>query len=634
MAKKVVDKANKNTKENRNYKKVRTNQEVKDYSANYYLIPVMIVLCIIPLIVRLKMYNPDLMQYSWFPNSDNHADFFLYYKQWVFIIISQLAALILVLRFLFNRKELIFFSLLIPLIIYAVSAMLSTVFSQNISFSLKGSFAQFESVFALLGYCILIYYIVTFTNNESDFKSLYKSLLIGAAVITVIGVFQFIGLDLFASELGHKLILPSQYRGLELNMKFESGRVYSTLYNPNYVGVYAALVIPMILIMILFERKIVNIIVSVILLFGLIMCVYGAKSLTGVLGLIMASICILIFMWRLCIKRYYVTIPTIIIIVLGVLYFSVYSNSNLIIKLKNDLSNSKTDNTLTSMYIKDDYVSLTYNRNEIKIKCQQNDNILKLMVYDSSNKELQLEFDQDNNQQYTIADSRFNGLLLGWDTEISGAFYVKCKGNIYKFTNYTTDNNYYYINEYNKLDQIIDPPKAIFTDYEKFATGRGYIWSRTIPLLKKYILWGSGPDTYVLAFPQQDYLGRTRNFYPGSVLTKPHNLYLQIGVQTGVVSLIAFLVLYIMYFINSVRIYIKGIYNSYYAKIGLAVFVSTISYMFTGLTNDSSICTAPVFWSLLGIGIAANLKAKPLIMEEAKRLKEAKKAKKSMEVQE
>jgi len=59
MAKKVVDKANKNTKENRNYKKVRTNQEVKDYSANYYLIPVMIVLCIIPLIVRLKMYNPD-----------------------------------------------------------------------------------------------------------------------------------------------------------------------------------------------------------------------------------------------------------------------------------------------------------------------------------------------------------------------------------------------------------------------------------------------------------------------------------------------------------------------------------------------------------------------------------------------
>ena len=626
-------KSNKKAKKNKYYIKGKTSQVANENADNHFLIPIMIILCIIPLIVRLKMYNPNLMQYSWFPNSNNHADFFLYYKQWIFIIISQLAALILFFRFLFNRKELKFYSFLIPLMIYAVFSLLSTMLSKDIYFSLKGGFAQFESVFVLLGYCILIYYIVTYANNETDFKSLYKSLLIGVAIIITIGVFQFIGLDFFGSELGRNLILPTQYRGLELNMKFESGRVYSTLYNPNYVGVYAALVIPMILIMMLFERKIINIIVSSILVFGLIICVYGAKSLTGVLGLIVASICILIFMWRLCIKRFYVTIPIIAIIVLGVLYFSVYSNNNLLIKLKNDLSNSKTDNTLTSMYIKNDCVSLIYKGNEIKIKCQQSDNILKLMVYDSSNKELQLEFVQDNNQQYAISDSRFDGLLLGWDTEISGAFYIQYEYSIFKFTNYTTDNNYYYINEYNKLDQIIDPPKAIFTDYEKFASGRGYIWSRTIPLLKKYILWGSGPDTFVLAFPQQDYLGRYKNNYIGSVLTKPHNLYLQIGVQTGVISLLAFLVFYMMYFINSFRLYIKGIYNSYYAKIGLAVFVSTISYMFTGLTNDSSICTAPVFWALLGIGIAANLKAKPFILEEAKRIKEAKREKKGNEAQ-
>jgi len=316
------------------------------------------------------------------------------------------------------------------------------------------------------------------------------------------------------------------------------------------------------------------------------------------------------------IKRYYISIPIIIIILSSILYFFASSNNNFIQKLKNNLTNSKTNFTIEAMYTTDDYVSFIYKGNEIRIKCTiDNNGILVLSSYDKNNNELEMDYDQVKSK-YIIKDDRFDGIVIGWEMERPGAFYVSLANYKFSFTNLTGDNSYYIINAYGKLDKAINPPSAVFTNYEKLASGRGYIWSRTIPLLKKNLIWGSGPDTFVIAFPQQDYLGAYRNGYVNQIITKPHNLYLQIGVQTGVLSLIAFLVFYLMYFIDSVKLYIRGIFNSYYAKIGIAVFVSTISYMFAGLTNDSSICTAPVFWCLLGIGIAANMKAKPIILEE------------------
>jgi len=159
---------------------------------------------------------------------------------------------------------------------------------------------------------------------------------------------------------------------------------------------------------------------------------------------------------------------------------------------------------------------------------------------------------------------------------------------------------------------------VLFSGYERYASGRGYIWSRTIPLLKKYIVFGSGADTFVMAFPQQDYVNLYNYGFKGELLTKPHNLYLQIGVQTGVLSLIAFIVFYAMYFISSLRLYIKGRFKSYYAQVGAAILAASVSYIVLGLANDSSLTVAPVFWALIGLGITVNRLAKPYIEQELK----------------
>ena len=135
---------------------------------------------------------------------------------------------------------------------------------------------------------------------------------------------------------------------------------------------------------------------------------------------------------------------------------------------------------------------------------------------------------------------------------------------------------------------------------------RGYIWARTIPLLKANWLLGSGPDTFTIEFPQDDYIGLENYGYKGSIVTKPHNMYLQMGVQTGVISLMAFLAFYMMYFIQSIRIYIKGKFDTYASQLGVAIFLASIGYMIAGITNDSTITVAPIFWILMGIGMSMN----------------------------
>ena len=70
-----------------------------------------------------------------------------------------------------------------------------------------------------------------------------------------------------------------------------------------------------------------------------------------------------------------------------------------------------------------------------------------------------------------------------------------------------------------------------------------------------------GADTFAMYFPQADYAGKynigyfsdTRNV----IVDKPHNMYLGIAVNTGVISLIAVLCIFGLYLIDSFKIYRK-----------------------------------------------------------------------------
>jgi len=49
-----------------------------------------------------------------------------------------------------------------------------------------------------------------------------------------------------------------------------------------------------------------------------------------------------------------------------------------------------------------------------------------------------------------------------------------------------------------KLTDIREVETFGFKGKKSFASGRGYIWSRTIPLLRKALFIGYGSDTFIL----------------------------------------------------------------------------------------------------------------------------------------
>ncbi|MHB8128867.1 MAG: O-antigen ligase family protein [Mobilitalea sp.] len=585
---------------------------------NYHMILIFFILCVIPFIVRMKIYDPNMMQFNWFADSNSVADVFLYYKQWTLVVVASIMVIVIGYKSYYERRKLRFSPTFIPLAIYGLLALLSSVFSKYASFSFAGSFEQFESVFALLGYCIIAYYAFLFIGSEHDLKKIEIYLIVVALIMSILGVFQYMGMDFFGTKAAYNLIVPASYQSdSELAFKFEENRVFLTLYNPNYVGSYVALVAPIILVMLFFQRNIKNIILSVTALIGLIVCVVGAQSLAGIMGLITAVICIIIFMWRYLMKRYYITIPVFLVLMIGLVILNNQTDQLLINKVINTVKNSESNFLLTQMDTNDNNISLTYNNKRMYIQYILNeDNTASIIAVDDNSQNIEAIFDSATNS-IIITDERFTGITFGVSADKAGVFYIQESGVQWLFTNQTGDGIYYHLNRMGKLDKMITAPSAVFTGYEWFASARGYIWSRTIPVLKNYLFLGSGPDTFIMAFPKQDYINFTRYGYANGVFTKPHNLYLQIATQTGILSLIAFLTFYVMYFASSVRLYIKGRYNNFYAQIGVAIFIGTIAYMVTGLTNDSSITTAPIFWALIGIGLSVNYKVKSLIRAEA-----------------
>ena len=157
------------------------------------------------------------------------------------------------------------------------------------------------------------------------------------------------------------------------------------------------------------------------------------------------------------------------------------------------------------------------------------------------------------------------------------------------------------------LYPVTEVERLGFEGYERLGSSRAYIWSRTLPLLKDTILLGHGPDTYAFYFPQNDVIGKLKFFNnPKMLVDKPHNLYLQIAVNTGLLSLLALLYLWVDYFVSSLILYNNSDLSNWQNRLGIALLGAVAAYLVAGFFNDSVISVAPVFWILLGLGIALN----------------------------
>ncbi len=560
-----------------------------------FYLPLILIIIVIPLLVIGKEYDTGLSDKAWYSMNRHSFDFFLFWKSRAIVQTGAIILLLLPYGSYINQKHRTIIStakknlsIIICTGIYLLGIVISSILSENTQIAFWGGYEQFEGAYVLTGYLLLFCYSFTIFYHDFSVRIFYTIILTAAGMMALLGVFQFLNMDFFRSLPGTAMIksLEPALKNIELGFNFGAGRVYLTLYNPNYTGSYTALMLPVVVSGIFFWNRIWGKITASLIAVGLIVSLIGSESVTGYVSILFSFVLFVILNMPV-IKNH----KKEALILLGSAVFT----AALFVIAKPDIA----------MYAYHKIFQTPENHDTVQKFETSGD---KLFVY-SQNKRLEIKGNTGtpdsvfekfvfSEQIYTDAE----------DQQYKGIHVLAPDGHSWDFI--FEEGEYKFLTVYGKHDEVKDISSAGFEKYQHFGSRRGFIWSRTIPLIPKYLWRGAGPDHFMFAFPNNDYVGMENNDYRGQVLTKPHNMYMQIAVQTGFISLLAFLCLYFIYFIRSILLYyrVKNYGSCEFA--GLGIFLGTFGYMAAGLANDSTVTVAPIFWVLFGLGIAVNHKVK------------------------
>jgi len=613
------------------YRKSRRSLPKEGYlGAAIRMWPVLVAAAIVPLIIRQYEYETLLTSYGWFDTREVNYDFFLASKSLVLTLLMFVMAGCICMRLWREKKKLPFTKLLLPLFAYGALAFLSACFSVNHTFSFSGSFEQFETIWVLLGYVLIVYYVFLYAQDELELRVVADGLCVSATVIGILGTLQGVGIDFLTSKTVQKLITTDEFLesiGGSMSVQFGDGQAMATLCNPNYLGVYGSMLIPFLAVLFLYEkckwRRIWHGVDFVLVT----VAVLSSRSRAGLIAAV-AALCVAMFLSaKRLIKYWYLAIPAVNFAIVLLLLVNAYNDNVIFDRLKNIFAPDKVTVTeytaedgtviqktgLTELYTTEENVVFTYNGVRTEVYLYAQDGYYGFYAYTDNDTQIQLNKAEDEDifsfDHPALTDvvlrPSFLGDTPGFTLVAEGEWIFLYNSEKGKYQYVTIYENEYGTPVFKESDMSMADSFGFENRHSMFSH-RGFLWSRCLPLLADHIFLGSGPDTFVLEFPQNDYLMMKKNGFYYQFLTKPHSMYVQIGVQTGVLSLLCLLVFYGWYAIRSLRLYCFKNVKTLTEGFGVAAFVASVGYMISGLSNDSMVVTAPIFWILTGIGVAAN----------------------------
>ncbi len=587
---------------------------------------IVLILAFVPLIVSAKKYSVGLSDQLWFSSADTSYDFFLYWKSQALLLLCGILSLYAALKMTISKKDMMASvdnRYLIPLGVYFLMSLLSTVLSQHKRMAVWGGYEQWEGMLTLGAYVVILFFSCCLILGQTEIRILMYGLLAGVFILSLLGARQFLGYDFFRTTAGKAVMNFMSDEKLNFTFNFAPGRVYATLYNPNYVGSYVALMLPVILSMISLRKRIDAVLRSLLAAATavfLVMMLFGSESVTGFIGLGAVLLLFTILMITK-IKKHPRIFASVAVLCILAVTGAVFYNRSIFEYGWNKIMHPTPNHFVVKSMIsrggaleictaEDDMLRLTVDVKDgtYTYKAEDEKGSPVESVKDGEGKSVKFldqRFDKIQIQETSVEAEGEEQDAFVVNTPSVGKSYTVAVGTS-SYQNRLSQKIYRIYNPFKKLDRLREIPAAGFEDKLHFASRRGYIWSRTFPLLSKHLLLGSGPNTFVYEFPNDDYVGMKNVGYDGSTVTKPHNMFMQIFVQTGLLSLLAFLALYGFYFAECMKLYWKRTEYGWMERFGAGLCLGTFGYLVTGLANDSTVAVAPLYWCLLGAGIAVN----------------------------
>lgn len=581
---------------------------------------------IVPLIVSACYYRIGLKEFTWFSDSDAAYDFFLYWKGQTLILLCGLLALYVAVWQLAGKEhgwqDRLEWKYLVPLLLYFLLALLSAVLSEHGDMAIWGGYEQWEGMIIITAYVIVLFFASLLLEGRTEISIFMWIFLFCVFVMSVLSVCQYLGHDFFRTGAGQAVMNFMIKKKLKFTFNFDVGRVYATLYNPNYVGSYVALVLPVVLSLVCRGGRLLSWIrsgLAVITAMGLFVMLIGSESVTGCIGVIASLLLAFAFVVANpgVDKRKVIAgagVCAVAVAAAVCLNWPVFEYG--VNKIVNPTPNQFA---VKSMESREGALLITTAGGDVlKLTCEDQNGKYHFEAADDGGGIVEA---YEESGAMKFRDVRFSELQIrtaetGGDGEKTEAFIVETPSfgktytiipSIETYTGPGSAQRVFYIeNPFGKRDKLRHIEQMGFEQNQHFGSRRGYIWSRTFPLLKDHMVVGSGPNTFVYEFPNDDYIGMKNVGYDGSIVTKPHNMFMQIWVQTGFLSLLAFLALYAVYFASSMKLYFRKTGYSRGDLLGIGILLGTFGYLVTGLANDSTVAVAPVYWCLLGAGMAVN----------------------------
>lgn len=574
-------------------------------------------LVLFPWITYFKILYYSEMQ-SWvLANYDGMAvDVYFYYKEIFLIIMATFVLLFFIGERIFPDKKdknvLLFYGnnkwLFILSAIFVGMALVSSIFAEDVKTAWWGLPTEGEGFFTILCYVIIMLAFYNYFGVEYGVKFYRRGMLALASITVTLTCLEFFCKSLLSIDAVKWLVGMGDYietfSGNEVDIFKDA--VALTFGNPNYYGGFVCLLIPFVVSTFFAAKNSKKLIISGLLTVGLVFCVMASNATTTfIVSLFEFLLVSIVFLVKSrADKKLLVRIGAIsVCIIIGAVIcndsvLAIISNENSAtgkvdenvfeienIKLgKNTVALSGTEDVLNISYIngridftddKGEKLDVTVDENVFTFGSTGYEDLsVKLLVTDEVSEEIVAKL---------VVDA-------GYDDTID--FYILEDGSI----SGVRQNN-------SIVKDISDAGTAEgLKKYYGLFTGRGYAWVNSLPLIRNTIIKGLGPGHFIYSFKQSDYVGMLNTH--GStkyVIDKPHSMYLQYGINIGLIGMAAMIGLLILVLIragNSLRL-------SKTVDIEIVAGVASISgFLMYSIVNDSVVAVTPIMYMIAGVTLA------------------------------
>lgn len=608
--------------------RVKRDNFFKKVKNNLPIIPLMLMIGVVPLIVHTVLYEPPSEVHP-FGFMNTFVNQYTYAKS---IAILLLDVMMLFYFLHYSRKQNVLTAdkqmniIFRGLLLFSLLAVISSVFSDYPITALWGSPGRDEGILILLSYTLVSLYAALVIRNESAIQCIKYALIFLSFLLSVLGIAKIFGKNLLMMAPLRYIVAPIGLSDIIIDKTNNAKDFLNlTLYNPNFVGSYCALMLPMLFV--IFKDRKENRVVRIFsfILFGCtVVILFFSRSQAGMVG-VMISFFIGLYYFVREIRLY--QRKSLLIIVTMSIFFSLINFlmkgaviENFIgifkegINVVSPIKDYKHDPTygayMYDIHFEDKCMTVKTKAGDFKISAKENSFEVQNPMNDSI-----------RGNSYISEDNEELIRLLQPYSEISIKEEKNEEKNLYIFKLYHQDILKFIIVKNKEGEVYLSTPTyypvelkeanhmKFFEGKENIASDRGYIWSRTIPMLKDTLFIGYGPDNYLMAFPQGDLLAKAyvNEGKPFLIVDKPHNMYLQWAVNEGVIALFSLLFSFGYYIIDSFKLYHRKLEYSSLEYFGIGVLMAVIGYLGTGFFNDSVVPVAPIFWTIFGVGIAINM---------------------------